>query len=215
MLEARMSATNLCVVDLYHGDVVTSFARAKSAGIRGIIHKASQGVGVTDPAYAARRQEATAAGLLWGAYHFATDEDAAAQAHHFLACAAPDAHTLLALDFETNGNHTMSLAQARAFLAVVDGVTARKCVLYSGNLIKEQLGDRKDSFFAAHRLWLAEYGSTAKVPKAWSKYWLWQYSGDGIGPGPHAVMGIPGTGGALDCNSYAGTPEQLAAEWAS
>ena len=38
---------------------------------------------------------------------------------------------------------------------------------------------------------------------------------DGIGPGPHKVPGIPGANGQLDLNSYNGTPEQLATEWAS
>lgn len=210
-----MDAINFCVVDLYHGDAVTSFTQAKAVGVRGVIHKASQGVTVTDPAYADRRKEALAAGLLWGAYHFATNQDPVAQAHHFLACATPDANTLVALDFESNGNHTMSLDQARTFLNTVAAAIGRRCVLYSGNLIKELLGNSEDSFFGSHRLWLAEYGPRAIVPKAWSKYWLWQFSGDGIGPGPHSVAGIPGAGGALDCNSYAGTLSELAAEWAS
>jgi len=60
------------VVDLYHGDVVTSFADAATSGIRGIIHKATQGTRVADSAYGARRGNAADVGLLWGAYHFAT-----------------------------------------------------------------------------------------------------------------------------------------------
>lgn len=31
------------VIDLYHGDVVTSFEAAHAAGIRGVIHKATEG----------------------------------------------------------------------------------------------------------------------------------------------------------------------------
>ena len=202
------------VVDIYHGDTVSSLRIAQTAGLLGIIHKASQGVSVTDPLYAQRRLAARDAGLLWGAYHFATNEDPAAQVKHFLACADPDANTLVALDYEPNGNHTMKLWQARSFLTALEAALGRKAVLYSGNLIKETLNG-PDAFFGAHRLWLAEYGPTPRLPAAWSKYWLWQYSGDGIGPGPHNVPGIPGAGGALDVNTYAGDPSQLAAEWAS
>lgn len=202
------------VVDMYHGDAVTSFKLAAAQGIKGIIHKASQGTTVTDPAYAQRRIAAKAAGLLWGAYHFATNEDPAAQVQHFLSCAQPDAQTLVALDYEPNGNNTMSLTQATKFLQAIEGSLGRKAVLYSGNLIKETLIG-PSAFFGSHRLWLAEYGPVAKLPAAWSKYWLWQFSGDGIGPGPHTVPGIPGAGGALDINTYDSTAEQLALEWAS
>ena len=88
------------VVDLYHGDGVTDFAAAYAFGIRGIIHKATQGTDIADPAYAARRKLAADAGLLWGAYHFNSGDDPALQAKHFLSVAEPDATTLLALDFE-------------------------------------------------------------------------------------------------------------------
>lgn len=205
---------NPVVADIYHGDTVSSLRIAQTSGLLGVIHKASQGTSVTDPAYAQRRAAAADAGLLWGAYHFATNEDPAAQVRHFLDCAKPDKNTLLALDFEPNGNHTMTLSQAHEFLAGIQQQIGRKAVLYSGNLIKETLPGI-DEFFGSHRLWLAEYGPIAKLPASWSKYWLWQFTGDGIGPGPHSFPGIPGAGGALDLNTYNGTASQLAAEWAS
>ena len=215
MARAKAERINLMVVDLYHGDAVTSFADAAKSGIRGIIHKATQGTTIADSAYAARRKSALAAGLLWGAYHFATDADVDAQVAHFLSVVQPDSATLVALDFEPYSNHTMRLAQARRFLLTVKQKLGRRAVLYSGNLIKEQLGSKVDAFFGSHRLWLAQYGPVPKVQRSWKKPWLWQYSGDGIGPPPHKVPGIPGANGHLDLNSYNGTPEQLATEWAS
>lgn len=190
------------VIDLYHGDTVTSFRLA--TGLLGIIHKASQGIGVIDPAYAQRRQLARDAGLLWGAYHFGTNDDAASQAAHFLDCAKPDQNTLVALDYEPNGSATMTLPQAREFLACIEKALGRKAVLYSGSLIKETLPG-PDAFFGAHRLWLAEYGPVARLPAAWSKYWLWQYSDAGH---------VPGVSGNVDCNTYDGAASQLALEWA-
>jgi lysozyme len=210
-----MEPIHLMVVDIYHGDRVVSFARAKQAGIFGIIHKASEGAGMVDPKYARRRPRARSAGLLWGAYHFGTSDDVGAQVDNFLRAAAPDAQTLVALDYEENGGATMSLDQARQFLTAIESRLGRKAVLYSGALIKEQLGDQVDPFFGSHRLWLAEYGPVPRVPPSWSQQWLWQYSGDGIGPEPRTVAGIPGAGGAIDCNSYEHGAADLAAQWAS
>jgi lysozyme len=193
------------VVDLYHGDTVLSFRVAQAKGLLGVIHKASQGIGIIDPAYALRRQMARDAGLLWGAYHFATADDPISQVNHFLDCALPDQNTLVALDYEPNGASTMSIDQARAFLSTVETKLGRKAVLYSGNLIKETLPGT-DAFFGGHRLWLAEYGPQARLPAAWNKYWLWQYSDSGQ---------VSGISGAVDCDFYPGTTSELAAEWAS
>ena len=206
---------NLVVVDLYHGDRVESFAAAAASGIRGIIHKASQGADDVDPLYAERRSAALGAGLRWGAYHFGTGAEVDAQVANFVQAAQPDAGTLVALDYEPNGPDTMTLPQARAFLVGVAAQLGRRPVLYSGSLIKEQLGEEEDAFFGAHRLWLAEYGPVPRPPRSSRSAWLWQYSGDGIGPDPKTVPGIPGAGGAVDCNSYDGTADQLIAEWAS
>src|SRR5262245_47544699 len=133
--EETMADIHLMVVDIYHGDRVTSFAQAKQAGIRGIIHKATTGGTGKDKKYAERRQQALDAGLLWGAYHWGTAADVDAQLNNFLTVAKPDPHTLLALDFEPSGKSTMSLAQARAFLTKIEQELGRKAVLYSGSLI--------------------------------------------------------------------------------
>jgi len=53
------------VIDLSHFNTVTSFSDIKSAGVVGIIHKATQATNWSDPTYADRKQQATAAGL-WG-----------------------------------------------------------------------------------------------------------------------------------------------------
>ena len=210
-----MADVRLMVVDLSHYDMVTDFGAAKAAGVAGIIHKASQGAGYRDPAYASRRPQAIAAGLLWGAYHFGTSAPVPQQIDNFLAAAAPDAATLLALDYEPNGNDTMSLDQARQFLAGVGEKIGRTPVLYSGSLIKQTLGRHVDDFFAGHRLWLSEYCTQPVLPASWQHYWLWQYSDGASGPPPRTVAGIPGNAaGEIDCNTFAGSGDQLAAQWA-
>lgn len=207
----------LRVVDMSHGDRVTSFAQAAAAGIWGVIHKATTGATGKDPEYANRRQAALDAGLLWGAYHWGTHADVEAQVDNFLKKAAPDDRTLVALDFETTKGNQMTLAQARAFLTLIEERLGRKAVLYSGDVIKDRLGSKRDPFFGGHRLWLAHYTPPPPVVQAsWETYWLWQYTDNTKSKlVPSSVAGIPGDDkGNLDCDAYDGTREQLAAEWA-
>lgn len=198
------------VLDISHHNDVTSWEQVKDAGIVGIIHKATEGSSFTDNQYERRREEALRAGLLWGAYHFATDSDPEMQVEHFLKVTGVDNDTLYALDWEDYGDDTMSESQAREFMGLVDEVTDRRCVLYSGNTVKEELGASIDDFFGRHRLWLAQYSSIPAPQASWNDYWLWQYSDGEAGPGPH---GCPGVSGHVDTNSWAGTDAELLAEW--
>mgnify|MGYP003386591729 FL=1 len=102
------------VLDLYHGDVVTSWDTIHDSGIRGVIHKASQGSSIVDKKYADRKPQAQRAGLLWGAYHFGDGSDVDAQVNNFLSVVGDAKDTLLALDFEPNPKGaSMSLSQAK------------------------------------------------------------------------------------------------------
>jgi GH25 family lysozyme M1 (1,4-beta-N-acetylmuramidase) len=195
-------AINPLVVDLSHYDDVVDFGAVKAAGIAGIIHKATEGVGFIDKLYADRRGRALGVGLLWGAYHFLRPGSIAAQVDFFLKVAAPDNTTLLALDHE---DKRVALIDAKEFLLRVEDAVGRKPVLYSGFLIKQQLGSRIDGYLAAHRLWLAQYSPRPVTPRNWPS------AGDGLGPKPHSVPGIIGSG--IDINSYEGDAVKLAAEW--
>jgi GH25 family lysozyme M1 (1,4-beta-N-acetylmuramidase) len=198
------------VIDIFHGDNVTDFSKARAFGIRGVIHKATEGGAIVDRAYGARRKLAGAAGLLWGAYHFIRPGDMKHQARHFMDLAEPDANTLLALDHEDS---SVPLAAARQFAEAVEAELGRKLVLYSGFLIKEQIvrANADDiTFFAARPLWLCHYAANPTWPKAWPKPFLWQFTGDGDGPGPHAVPGIQDR---MDINSFQGTDDELTAAW--
>jgi len=192
------------VIDIYHGNVIHDFAAIKAAGIQGVIHKCTQGAGYADPLYSMRRKLATDAGLLWGAYSFNTGEDVYAQVGELITHAVPDDKTLVALDFEDNPHSQMSLDKAHQWLELMEKELGRKAVIYSGNRIKDLLGNTASPFFGSHRLWLAQYGPNARVQASWTKQWLWQYSETGR---------LPGTDGALDFNAYDGA--NLAAEWAS
>ena len=202
---------NFMVIDLSHHNVSVDFATIKAAGAIGVIHKATQGTGFVDVKYAARKQAALSAGLLWGAYHFGTGDDAAQQLQHFLQTVNPDASTLVALDVETNGTNTMSLAQARGFLQGIEATLNRKAVLYCGEYVKEQLGGATDPYLGSHRLWWSQYSNEATIQTSWTNYWLWQYSDGFHGPSPHNVPGV----GPCDCDTFDGTADALTASWST
>lgn len=205
------------VVDISHHNTVTDLKATASSGIWGVIHKASQGRAYRDPDYGTRRLQAKAAGLLWGAYHFNTGDDVADQVTNFLAAAQPDDGTLVVLDFEDNRPSNMTASQAVLFLRLVEHMVGRKAAIYSGNRLKETIGSlskEDQAYIQSHRLWLCQYGARAVVPKGFGKYWLWQYTGDGVGPFPHNVPGVAAGNAGIDLNTFAGTRDDLSKSWA-
>jgi lysozyme len=212
----KMEKINLVVVDLSHHDPASNYEAAKNSGIVGVIFKATEGGTYNDPEYMDQKAKAKAAGLLWGSYHFGNATNVKEQINNYLDFTDPDVDELICLDFEDNEDNSMSLNQAKLWIQGVEEELEREgeCVLYSGNRIKEQMGNRLDDWWASHRLWIAQYGNVPTVPACWAEvgYWLWQYSGDGVGPEPHDV---PGIGKDIDCNSFNGSLDRLYAEWAT
>lgn len=204
---------NTSVIDLSHWDPADDYTKVKAAGVTGVIYKATQGPGFTDKTYVAQQKAAKAAGLKWGSYHFADGSPVAQQIDNYLKFASPDPDELFCLDWEDNNGDVMSLADVKAFITGVETALNRptQCVIYSGNTVKDLLGNKKDAFLGARRLWLAQYGPTPVVQASWSNYWLWQYTDGDVGPTPHEVAGV----GPCDISSYAGMPSELAAEWAT
>ena len=200
-----------CVIDIsHHNGTKLDFVKAKADGILGVIHKASQGQGGRDPMYASNRKKAVAAGLLWGAYHFATGSDGVKQAENFLSAIGDPKKVLLVLDFEPNPTGpSMSLEEARAFNSHVAEQTGRFPGLYSGHYIKQLLGSNKDEILAKSWFWLAQYGPTAVVPANWPTWTMWQYTDGAIGPPPHEVKGI----GRCDRDKFNGSETQLRKLW--
>lgn len=203
----------MLVIDISHHNTVDSFNKIYDSGIRGVIHKATQGAGMVDVFYEKRRNDAENAGLLWGAYHFGDSSDADQQAKHFLDIAAPDDKTLMALDYEPLGSTTMSLKSAQTFLTDIDQTLSRNNVLYSGNLIKEQLTIKDAAgWWKKHPLWLAQYGRAMTIPDQWKDngVFLWQFSDGNVNLQGTTVDGISGQ---VDRNSFTGTVDDLKAAW--
>jgi lysozyme len=204
-----MSISNV-VVDISHHNGNIDFAKAKASGIVGVIQKATQGQTGFDRTYASNRKAAQNAGLLWGAYHFATGSDGVKQADNFLKVAEPDKHTLLVLDFEPNPTGpSMDLIEAHAFVTHVQQAIGKFPGFYSGHYIKQLLGANKDPLLANCWFWLAQYGATAVVPPTWSTWTMWQYTDGNAGPAPHDVPGI----GFCDRDKFNGSQAELQAMW--
>jgi lysozyme len=205
---------NPLVVDLSHWDPAYDYEAVKRDGIVGVIYKATEGQSYTDDTYVGQQKAAKRVGLRWGSYHFADASSVGGQIDNYLRFAAPDPDELFCLDWEDNpsGNGMMSLGDVKTWITEVERQLGRQgqCVVYSGNTAKEQI-DGVDAFMGARRLWHAQYGTTPSWQKSWKTYWIWQFTDGEYGPDPHEVAGI----GHCDINSYAGTPEQLIAEWAT
>lgn len=222
------------VIDVSHTSQVSDFSQMRNAGgILAVIHKATEGGDWLDPAYAVRRADAEATGLLWGAYHFGTHQySGAQQAATFLAAAQPGPTTLMALDLEPNErrpSNTMDIGQAEEFVQTVYQSTGRLPIIYThptwanggvygrarislGGAISPQ------SILASCALWLADYRMEPELPLAWAgRGWrLWQYAGDDyqggggpFGPLSRAVAGVD----RCDRNLFAGDATALYQFW--
>ena len=190
--EAEMVDPINVLVDISHWNRDVDFAKLANAGIIGVIQKATQGQTGVDFTYNTNKPKALAAGLLRGAYHFGDGSDGVAQAEHFLSTVNDQSKTLLALDFESNPTGpSMDLVEAAAFVTHVQQQTGRFPGFYSGNDIKQQLGNGKDLVLAQCWFWLAQYGPTPVVPANWPTWTMWQYTDGNFGPPPHDVAGVP------------------------
>ncbi len=209
------------VIDLSAHNAVSDFRLVRASNILGVIHKASEGDFYADPVCAARRSQAEAAGLLWGAYHFGKgDSSGAEQAAFFLEVSRPAPSTLLALDLEPNEgdpSNSMTLEQAEAFVEAVATATRRLPLVYvHPSWANGGLRITAGSILGRCSLWVVDYRNSPQIPLAWAtKGWqLWQYaSGEYAGRrarGPNRVVqGV----GPCDRNLFSGDAAALHRFW--
>lgn len=204
------------VVDLYHGDDLLyrdeehDFAKVYDFGIRGVIHKATEGRSDVDSRFRQREVAARACGLLWGWYHFMRPGDPATQAEHFFTTIGGTMRGpgVVVLDHE---DPSVGVGSALLWMQFIRKLTGQIPWIYSGFLIRQQMDNRHKPEWQEYPLWLAEYGPVAKVPLPWQKYVLWQFTGDGQGPHPHTIPGIAHE--VCDISSFDGTDEELRVAW--
>jgi GH25 family lysozyme M1 (1,4-beta-N-acetylmuramidase) len=204
---AFLNMTEGVDVSNWQGTIIWS--KVAAAGKHFAYMKASEDTTYVDPTYATNRQQAHAAGLYVGAYHFATPTttpgDAIAQADHFLAAATPAKGDLLpVLDLERSGGLTQTqlIAWVQAYVGrIYQRLGVRATIYVSPNFWTNYMGDT--TWFATsgfNVLWIAHWttATTPLVPGAnWGgKGWaFWQYTSDGT---------VPGIGGRVDLDRYNG-----------
>jgi lysozyme len=198
------------IIDVSHWEDPIDFGAVAANGIVAVIPKATQGAASVDSAYAKFRKAAAPYKFLWGSYHFGTGSEVDVQVEHYLNTVKPTDVELVCLDFEPNPNGpTMTLNQAREFVALFQHLTGRYPVLYGGYWLKENMNGKPDDLLVKCPLWLSQYGPKAVLPVGWKKYSLWQYTDGHDGPPPHTVSGI----GPCDRNQFNGSEAQLRKRW--
>lgn len=186
------------VVDLSHHQPDVDFHALKAGGIVGVILKATEGTTYVDDTFHARRSAAIEAGLCVSSYHFLKPGNYDDQMRHYVDTVQPPAGGRIVLDHEDPGVSLDNLKKC------VEGFVGVEVTIYSGNLIKEQLGTKFDEFLAVRTsLWIAHYTGADKPKwpdRTWPAWSLWQFT-------DHAtVKGIPTP---VDGNRWNGSAENL------
>lgn len=200
--------TDVACIDISHWQGFPDFAKVKAAGVIAMIHKATEGTGYVDPNRAKNCANATKAGIACCTYHWLSPGvSATAQMQFYLDTVDPVAGERVVIDYEEAGCTLDDLHEA------VDTLRADprdlQITVYSGHLLKEQLGNNYDAVLANNTdLWLAQYtSSTPTWPEATYPAWaLWQYSESGT------IDGIKGS--LVDLNRFNDTDAALLA-WIS
>lgn len=194
------------VIDISHWQPEPSFAKVKAGGTVGVIFKATESTGYVDPTFKSRASLAMSEGLLISTYHFLRPGNYEQQMAHYLKTVDPVRGERVVLDHEDPKVSLADLEQCvRHLLADSRGL---QVTIYSGHLIKEQLGTQDNPFLAANTsLWIAQYTSAAAPnwPKqVWPAWSLWQYS---------QTESVSGISGNVDGNRFNGDDEQLRKWW--
>lgn len=178
-------------ISRHQGNIQIDWAALKKAGVQWMYHKATEGGTFKDEHYARRRQQAKAAGMPFGAYHFArpSGTDAREEARFFVSVAKPVPGDLRpCLDLETK-EHIEGAALVRwadEFCDEVEKLTNVAPLVYTPYQLSKEL--------EAHCLfWVPRYNNDNDPPtRRWD---IWQFSNGQYGV-PNSVPGL----GKVDLN---------------
>ncbi|HEX9123681.1 MAG TPA: GH25 family lysozyme [Actinomycetota bacterium] len=193
-------------IDVSHHQDVIDWAQVAASGQRFVIAKATEGLGYVDPMYSTNRAGATAAGLVFGAYHFARPDlhpnNPLGEADHFVDTAQLGPGNIIpVLDLERSGDLTQAdLTQwILAWLGEVTARTGVRPMVYtSPNGWANRTGDTTAVADAGYTvLWVAHWSVTEPTVPAndWqgNGWTFWQYTDCGS---------VPGIQGCVDLDWY-------------
>lgn len=184
-------------IDISEWQGKINFAKVKSAGIKIVYIKSSEGSGYKDTYLKRNYTHAKANGLKIGFYHYVTAKtvkQAEQQAKFFLSVVSgKKSDCKLVMDFESFGslNKTMINKIALKFMQTIETVSGKKAMIYSDLYNAQSVFDSK---FSSYSLWVADYGvSKAGNTKNWRSWAGFQYSDTGK---------VPGINGYVDVDKY-------------
>jgi lysozyme len=171
-------------VDVSHWNGAPNFQALRGHGMQFVFAKASQGTWLQDDMFVRNTQEARAAGLLPGAYHFFDyNKGGRQQAKHFLATVQ---NTVglggllpLVVDVETlkslgTPNQPLARARLHALLDELYRQTGRYPMIYTSREMWQRVVGAPDDF-GPYRLWVACWKcDQVHLPKGWSDWDFWQ-----------------------------------------
>jgi lysozyme len=169
--------------------------------------KATEGSSYVDPNRARNYINATKAGIKCCTYHWLKPGNARKQIEFYLKMVDPVPGERMVIDYEENGCTLADLKEA--VQALKDDPRDLQITVYSGHLLKQQLGNTRDAFLADNTdLWLAQYTTGLPTwPRSTYPQWtLWQYSETGT------IDGI--TGSKVDLDHFNGSVQELL-DWIS
>ncbi|GAA2231884.1 lysozyme [Streptomyces nogalater] len=195
---SRATQTEGVDVSSHQGEV--DWRSLWDSGVRWAYTKATEGTYYTNPYFTQQYDGSFDAGMVRGAYHFATPDTAggAAQADYFLAHGggwSADGKTLPGvLDIEWNPygdacygkSASAMVAWIRDFLNRYKSRTGRAAVVYTATSWWSECTGNYAGFGPVNPLWIARYASTVgTLPAGWSSYTMWQYTSSGPVVGDH------------------------------
>lgn len=196
-----MSDTAKCI-DISHWQGFPDFDKVRAAGVIAMIHKATEGTSYQDPNRRQNYVNATKAGIKCCTYHWLKPGNAAQQMRFYLDAVDPVPGERMVIDYEEDGCALDDLkAAVETLLADPRDL---QVTIYSGHLLKQQLGSKHDVLLADNTdLWLAQYttGTPSWPTGTYPEWTLWQYSESGN------VDGI--TGSAVDLDRFNGSDDEL------
>ena len=195
-------------IDISHWQGFPDFDKVMAVGVVACIFKASEGTDYVDPNRIPNTINAINAGIAVATYHWLSPgSDPTEQMQFYLSTINPVVGERVVIDYEEEGCALDDLKEAVAVL-VADPRDLRVTV-YSGHLLKDQLGDSHDAFLADNTdLWLAQYttGEPSWPAATYPNWTLWQYAEDG------QIDGIDDAN--VDLNRFNGSNAKLVA-WIS
>lgn len=189
-------------VDLSNHNAGANIAKAHAAGCAFVFAKATEGLTFTDPLFAGFRNDAHAAGVPFGAYHYAHPQrgrSAVDEAKHFVQTIGTvrtgELPPVLDLEQTGLGPHDTGM-WAGQWMRTVQALTGVEPMLYAAPYFLGAKVAKSD--LAHYRLWLASYrDTTPTAPAPWGSWLFWQHT---------STAHVPGIPGNVDRNVTRLTP---------